>query len=413
MSTYSRSRFKEEQKAKDEDEDEWSEVDEEDEDGDDQEQNEEEDGDDELVNHYQESEMKSRDDESNQHEESEEDSTSESSTSSSKKKKKHKIAFIFWNQIINFRNQRTLEKEFKLPILDRARIILDIFEARARSSEEQLQVKLALQRYNRSRITKAWTHLERQSKMANIGGPGEKQLELDRRIIDQKIKMYEEKLKKVANSRYQQRKNRLGIPMVALVGYTNVGKTTLFNLITSSNDLAEDKLFATLGPHIRKIHLEDPNKPLLISDTVGFIRNFPSLLANAFLSTLEEVKYASLILHIRDVRMPFERYSQIVLDNIYKICKPDYKSKNNDKQVETSGYLKVDESEVPPIWNVWNKWDRETEPLPQVEGFKISAKMGTGVPELLAEIREFFINKRKAEKVEQINNEEEEEYTFE
>ena len=222
--------------------------------------------------------------------------------------------------------------------------------------------------------------------------------------------MYEDKLKKVANSRYQQRKNRLGIPMVALVGYTNVGKTTLFNLITSSNDLAEDKLFATLGPHIRKIHLEDPNKPLLISDTVGFIRNFPSLLANAFLSTLEEVKYASLILHIRDVRMPFEeRYSQIVLDNIYKICKPDYKSKNNDKQVETGGYLKVDESEVPPIWNVWNKWDRETEPLPQVEGFKISAKMGTGVPELLAEIREFFINRRKAEKVEQIRNEEEEE----
>ena len=253
----------------------------------------------------------------------------------------NRIDFVFWNHVIAFRNQRVLEKEFGKPVFDRTRIILEIFKSRARSSEEKIQVELAYKQFERSRLVRTWTHLERQSKVKNIGGPGEKQLELDKRIIDQKIKIYKEKLKKIEKSRGEQRKNRLGIPMIALVGYTNVGKTTLFNLITSSKDLAEDKLFATLGPHIRKIHLEDPNKPLLVSDTVGFIRNFPASLTSAFAATLEEIKYSSLILHIRDVRMPFEeRYAKIVLDSIKRVG-----------------------ADHVPIWTVWNKWDRELDEI--------------------------------------------------
>jgi GTP-binding protein HflX len=252
----------------------------------------------------------------------------------------HSPDFVFWNHIISRRHQRELEQILKIPIFDRTRLILEIFRARATSSEEKLQVELAYKEYERSRIVGAWTHLERQrGSMSKVGGPGEKQIELDRRMIDAKIKTYKRKLQSVYKNRANQRKSREGIPIIALVGYTNVGKTTLFNLLTKSSDLAEDKLFATLGPHVRRMFVPGsmPPKYILISDTVGFIRNFPTSLQNAFAATLEELKYATLILQIRDARMPFEsRYAAHIRNILYEIgvnC---------------------------PIWDIWNKSDLYT-----------------------------------------------------
>jgi GTPase len=277
--------------------------------------------------------------------------------------------FIFWNKVINNRNERVLEKTLEIPIYDRTRIILEIFRARATSSEEKLQVELAYKEFERSKITHAWSHLERQrGGTTTAGGPGEKQLELDRRMIEDKIILYKKKLKKVYTSREEQRKSRADIPLVAIVGYTNVGKTTLFNLLTHSHDLAENKLFATLAPHIHKMYIGD-NKNVLISDTVGFIRDFPTSLTNAFAATLEEIKHADLIIHLRDIRMPFEeKYSKIVLDTIKKVG-----------------------ADHVPKWNVFNKWDIE-EGIPEEEEnvFYISSKTGLGIEKMKAAIKDFF-----------------------
>ena len=275
--------------------------------------------------------------------------------------------FIFWNHLISRRHQRELEQVLKKPIFDRARLILDIFRNRATSAEEKLQVELAYKEYERSRIVGAWSHLERQrGSISTVGGPGEKQLELDRRIIDNKIKVYKRKLQEIYKTRANQRKARSGIPLVSLVGYTNVGKTTLFNLLTKSSDLAENKLFATLAPHVKRFFLQDgdPPKYALLSDTVGFIRDFPSSLENAFAATLEELKYASLILHVRDLQMPFEnRYSEAILAVLKKI------------------------GVTSPIIDVWNKCDLLTEACPD----GISARNGTGIKELHQKIVQFLV----------------------
>ena len=202
--------------------------------------------------------------------------------------------------------QRNLERELKLKVIDRTALILEIFGERAQTREGALQVELAHLTYQRSRLVRSWTHLERQRGGAGfLGGPGETQIELDRRIIDDKIVRIKKDLEKVKLTRGIQRSARRKVPypIVALVGYTNAGKSTLFNYLSGSSVMAANMLFATLDPTMRKISLNG-GREIILSDTVGFISDLPHELVMAFRATLEEVLNADIILHIRDVSNP-------------------------------------------------------------------------------------------------------------
>lgn len=202
--------------------------------------------------------------------------------------------------------QRNLEKTLKIKVIDRTALILEIFGERAQTSEGKLQVELAHLTYQRSRLVRSWTHLERQRGGAGfLGGPGEKQIEIDKRIIDDKIVKIKKELEKVKNTRTLQRSNRKKVPypIVALVGYTNAGKSSLFNRLTKDEVFVADQLFATLDPTLRKIKLPS-GMEIVLSDTVGFISDLPHELVMAFRSTLEEVLEADLVLHVRDVSNP-------------------------------------------------------------------------------------------------------------
>lgn len=202
--------------------------------------------------------------------------------------------------------QRNLERELKLKVIDRTALILEIFGERAQTREGALQVELAHLTYQRSRLVRSWTHLERQRGGAGfLGGPGETQIELDRRIIDDKIVRIKKELEKVRQTRGIQRSARRKVPypVAALVGYTNAGKSTLFNYLSGSSVMAADMLFATLDPTMRKISLNG-GREVILSDTVGFISDLPHELVMAFRATLEEVLTADIILHIRDVSNP-------------------------------------------------------------------------------------------------------------
>ncbi len=199
--------------------------------------------------------------------------------------------------------QRNLEKALQSKVIDRTALILEIFGERARTKEGKLQVELAALEYQKSRLVRSWTHLERQrGGLGFVGGPGETQIEADRRIILEKITKLKNQLKKVVQTRTLHRKSRKDVPfpIVALVGYTNAGKSTLFNLLTKSKVMAEDMLFATLDPTMRILELPSKRK-VILSDTVGFISELPTELVAAFKATLEEVVEADLILHVRDI----------------------------------------------------------------------------------------------------------------
>lgn len=222
--------------------------------------------------------------------------------------------------------QRNLETGLKCKVIDRTGLILEIFGRRARTSEGRLQVDLALLKHLRSRLVRAWTHLERQrGGFGFTGGPGESQIELDRRMIDSKIIKLERDLDQVKRTRSLHRKQRTrsDMPMVALVGYTNAGKSTLFNRLTQSDVFAKDLLFATLDPTIRPIKL--PNgRTVLLSDTVGFISNLPTQLVAAFRATLEEVCEASVILHVSDVAHEDHEAQKADVFNVLDQLEVDY-----------------------------------------------------------------------------------------
>jgi GTPase len=265
--------------------------------------------------------------------------------------------------------ERNLEKELKCRVLDRAGLILDIFAQRARSFEGKLQVELAQLRHLSTRLVRGWTHLERQKGGIGLRGPGETQLETDRRLVGNRIRQLNDRLTQVDKRRTMNRQNRLQaeIPTVALVGYTNAGKSTLFNALTDAGVYVEDKLFATLDPTVRRLKLGDGSQ-VVLADTVGFVRDLPHELIAAFRSTLQEAREADLILHLIDASDPhcWQRVRQV------------------------NAVMKQLEADRVPQIRVYNKIDIMNRPARLTNNQKgegravwLSAVSGEGVPLLL------------------------------
>lgn len=235
------------------------------------------------------------------------------------------VGMVIFDDELSAKQIRNIEKELQVKILDRTSLILDIFAMRAQTANAKTQVELAQYRYMLPRLQRLWTHLERQGGGSGSGGgkgsvglrgPGETQLEMDRRIILQRITLLKQRLIEIDKQKTTQRKNRGRLIRVALVGYTNVGKSTLMNLLSKSEVFAENKLFATLDTTVRKVVIE--NLPFLLADTVGFIRKLPTDLVDSFKSTLDEVREADLLLHVVDISHPdFEEQIRVV-DNTLK-----------------------------------------------------------------------------------------------
>jgi len=218
---------------------------------------------------------------------------------------------VIFNHVLTPSQERNLERVFECRVLDRTGLILDIFAQRARTHEGKLQVELAQLDHLSTRLVRGWTHLERQKGGIGLRGPGETQLETDRRLLRVRIRQIKQKLEKVRSQREQARRGRrrADIPSVSLVGYTNAGKSTLFNALTESDVYAADQLFATLDPTLRRLELDDLG-PVVLADTVGFIRHLPHKLVEAFRATLEESSNSDLLLHVVDAHEP-ERDQQI------------------------------------------------------------------------------------------------------
>lgn len=229
--------------------------------------------------------------------------------------KSEEIDMVVFDDELSPSQLRNIENELQVKILDRSNLILDIFAKRAQTSQAKTQVELAQLQYMLPRLTRLWTHLERQKGGIGMRGPGETQIETDRRIILQKISLLKQRLKEIDKQNETQRKNRHQLIRVALVGYTNVGKSTIMNMISKSEVFAENKLFATLDTTVRKVVIE--NLPFLLSDTVGFIRKLPHHLVECFKSTLDEVREADILVHVVDLSHPnFEDHMKTVNETL-------------------------------------------------------------------------------------------------
>ena len=237
------------------------------------------------------------------------------------------VGMVIFDDELSAKQMRNIENELKVKILDRTSLILDIFAMRAQTAEAKTQVELAQYRYMLPRLQRLWTHLERQGGGSGSGGgkgsvglrgPGETQLEMDQRIIRQRISLLKERLVEIDKQKTTQRKNRGRLIRVALVGYTNVGKSTMMNLLSKSDVFAENKLFATLDTTVRKMTID--NLPFLLADTVGFIRKLPSDLVESFKSTLDEVREADLLVHVVDISHPdFEEQIRVVEETLKEL----------------------------------------------------------------------------------------------
>lgn len=231
----------------------------------------------------------------------------------------NEIGLVIFDDDLSPKQVANIERELKVKILDRTSLILDIFAKRAQTATARTQVELAQYQYLLPRLTRMWTHLERQRGGIGMRGPGETQIETDRRIILDKISRLKDELKRIDSQKSIQRKNRGKLTRVALVGYTNVGKSTLMNLLSKSDVFAENKLFATLDTTVRKVIID--NLPFLLSDTVGFIRKLPTHLVDSFKSTLDEVREADVLVHVVDVSHPqFEEQIDVVNKTLADVC---------------------------------------------------------------------------------------------
>ena len=259
----------------------------------------------------------------------------------------NEIEVVIFDDELSPTQLRNIERELNIRILDRTNLILDIFAQRAKTAYAKMQVELAQYQYLLPRLTRMWTHLERQKGGIGMRGPGETQIETDRRIIQDKISRLKEQLKKVDRQMASQRGNRGSMVRISLVGYTNVGKSTLMNLLAKSDVFAENKLFATLDTTVRKVVIE--NVPFLLSDTVGFIRKLPHQLVEAFKSTLDEVREADILMHVVDISHPnFEDHIRVVeetLKDIKAIDKPIFVVFN---KIDAYRYEEYDEFSLEP-----------------------------------------------------------------
>ncbi len=229
------------------------------------------------------------------------------------------IGLAIFDDELSSKQVSNIESELQVKILDRTSLILDIFAKRAQTANAKTQVELAQYQYLLPRLTRMWTHLERQRGGIGMRGPGETQIETDRRIILDRIAFLKEELRRIDRQKTVQRKNRGKLTRVALVGYTNAGKSTLMNLLSKSEVFAENKLFATLDTTVRKVIID--NLPFLLTDTVGFVRKLPTHLVDSFKSTLDEVREADLLLHVVDVSHPqFEEQIEVVNKTLQEVC---------------------------------------------------------------------------------------------
>jgi GTPase len=276
--------------------------------------------------------------------------------------------------------QRNLENAWKTKVIDRTGLILEIFGERAQTKEGRLQVELAAQTYQRSRLVRSWTHLERQRGGAGfMGGPGETQIETDRRLIDQRITRLKKDLNEVKRTRklHRDARKRIPYPVVALVGYTNAGKSTLFNRVTAADVVARDQLFATLDPTMRRLDLPS-GRTVILSDTVGFVSDLPHELVSAFNATLEEVLEADIIVHVRDVASPnTETQKKDVLSVLKGLGLDDDTVSGMVEVLNKTDLLADNEREVE-----FNKSERTTEVVP------LSAKTGAGCEHFLQVIND-------------------------
>jgi GTP-binding protein HflX len=262
--------------------------------------------------------------------------------------KEHSIEMVIFDDELTPSQIRNIEKILECKILDRTNLILDIFAHRAQTSHARIQVELAQYQYMLPRLTRMWTHLEKQQGGIGMRGPGETEIETDRRVIRDKITKLKEQLQKVDRQMATQRQRRNELPRLALVGYTNVGKSTIMNMLSKSEVFAENKLFATLDTTVRKVVLE--TTPFLLSDTVGFIRKLPHHLVESFKSTLEEVREADILLHVVDISHPnFEDQIQVVSQTLQELKVVNQNVILVFNKIDAYSFIPKDEDDLSPV----------------------------------------------------------------